>query len=214
MPRGILDTASREELKLILDWLIIGDGHWQTDTSCDYVTVSRQLADDVSEICTKLGYKVKVSKTVLENPNHHDRYDVHFVVPKVPTTLVEPKRRDKTDTFLEDYKGKVYCVSVEDTENFIIRQKGTVWVSGNTTNSTGIGRRWVKERFIDLGPPGKTLVLNYETPLGPMKITRKWIHSTVFVPASNLYTTSLMRCKAYPMVLRHGHIEVFLFNPN
>lgn len=49
-----------------------------------------------------------------------------------------------------------------------------------TTNPTGVGRLWVKERFVDLGPAGKTIVLKFDTPLGEMKLTRKWIQSTVF----------------------------------
>lgn len=51
-----------------------------------------------------------------------------------------------------------------------------------TTNPNGPGKAWVKKRFIDKGPMGKSIILRtYIEKLDKTIITtRKWIHGTVF----------------------------------
>lgn len=49
----------------------------------------------------------------------------------------------------------------------------------STSNPTGKGRWWVKEYFVDNAPPGKPFYLEYDTPIGKMRISRKWFNSTV-----------------------------------
>lgn len=49
-----------------------------------------------------------------------------------------------------------------------------------TTNPNGPGRRWVKERFINLAPPGKTIKIVQNTAIGEIYTTRKWLHSTIY----------------------------------
>lgn len=174
VPREILSTANTQQLKILFDWLMLGDGSWQGDTSGTYVTTSPQLADDVAEIAVKLGYKVKITPVFSDNSAHNTRYNV-FISTTLPVTYLE---KDITDVRYERYKGKVYCLSVKDTENFILRQKGTVWLSGNTTNPYGVGVRWVKKRFIDKGPEATTITVNIETDIGTLKRTYRWIHSS------------------------------------
>lgn len=52
-----------------------------------------------------------------------------------------------------------------------------------TTNPYGVGKRWVKKRFIDLAPEGKSIVIRKTVMLrGKEKVletTRKWFNSTV-----------------------------------
>lgn len=48
-----------------------------------------------------------------------------------------------------------------------------------TTNPSGVGRGWVKERWVDLAPSGERVTIVVPTSLGDMKITRKWFQSTV-----------------------------------
>ncbi len=51
-----------------------------------------------------------------------------------------------------------------------------------TTNPNGPGKTWVKKRFINKGPMGKTIALHTYIPQLDKTITttRKWIHGTVF----------------------------------
>lgn len=48
-----------------------------------------------------------------------------------------------------------------------------------TSNPTGKGRWWVKEYFIDNAPPGVPYYLEYDTPIGKLRTSRKWFQSTV-----------------------------------
>jgi len=153
-PREFLNNASSKQLNLALKAYLRGDGHWKSKTSCTAVTCSKQLSDDLQELAVKLGYKVQVKHTVSASPNHNDRYTIYFCL-KGNTTKVDKNLEGRNDVSYEDYEGKVYCLSVEDTENFILRQKGFVWVSGNSTNPGGPGHNWVKKMFIDPAPWGK-----------------------------------------------------------
>lgn len=184
VPREILETATLEQLKILFNWLVLGDGTRHGDTHVTYFTTSPRLRDDFCELSVKLGYKVFVHNRYRENKKHNTCYNINVTIPQIsPTTLVEKFRNNCKDISLQQYKGKVYCISVEDTENFIIRQKGYIWVSGNTCNPGGPGRNWVKERFVDKGPPNTQIKLtfNYGTEASPKLFTktRRWIHSTV-----------------------------------
>lgn len=146
-PREFLNRASKEQLLLAFNAYALGDGHWQSNKSVSLFTCSKQLADDIQEIAIKLGYKTQVKFNKSNNPNHNDKYVV-YVSLSHPTTKVD-KGQERNDVTYENYKGKVYCLSVEETENFVLRQKGYVWISGNTSNPGGVGHHWVKRMFID-----------------------------------------------------------------
>lgn len=51
-----------------------------------------------------------------------------------------------------------------------------------TTNPNGIGKTWVKKRFVDMGPSNTTITIetNIEYLNKVVKTTRKWIHGTIF----------------------------------
>lgn len=48
-----------------------------------------------------------------------------------------------------------------------------------TSNPTGVGRSWVKEYWIDQGEQNTTLIEEIDSPFGKLRITKKWIHSTI-----------------------------------
>lgn len=48
-----------------------------------------------------------------------------------------------------------------------------------TTNPTGVGRNWVKEYWIDNGAANTTIVQEIDSPFGKLKITKKWIQSSI-----------------------------------
>lgn len=48
-----------------------------------------------------------------------------------------------------------------------------------TSNPTGRGRWWVKEYFIDNAVSGKPFIIEFDTPVGKLRISRKWFQSTV-----------------------------------
>lgn len=48
-----------------------------------------------------------------------------------------------------------------------------------TSNPTGVGRAWVKEYWVDKGEPNTSIIETVESPFGKLKLTKKWIHSTI-----------------------------------
>lgn len=93
---------------------------------------------------------------------------------------------------LEQYRGQEYTwLGIDELTQFespeiIDKMRGSMRTTDPdipiycrfTSNPTGIGRLWVKERFVDHGPAGHTINLFFDTPLGKQRITRKWLHST------------------------------------
>lgn len=153
-PKSFLALATTEQLLAAFNAYALGDGHWQSEKSCTLVTCSKQLADDLQEIAVKLGWKSQVHHTKFDNPNWNDRYTVYVSLRGV-TTKVDKYDEGRSDVSYEDYTGKVYCLGVEGTENFFLRQKGFVWCSGNTTNPGNVGAWWVRAMFIDAAPWGE-----------------------------------------------------------
>jgi hypothetical protein len=146
---GNLKNAAADEMEALLSALYAGDGCEGT-----YYTTSVKLADDVAEIALKLGYIVYQT-----NRQRKDRdglsYAVHITKTKTGgtelltgnhtyTVRTETKRR--SDVSSKEFSGTVYCLGIEGTHTFVIRQNGAVWVSGNS---------WVKRMFVDPAPPGK-----------------------------------------------------------
>lgn len=150
-------NVSRRQLWILFNAMMIGDGHWVREgKSGEYYTISRQLADDVCEILVKMGMNVHLSQRQRENREGLS-YTVCFKpAPKMGGQeiltgnhlyAVATKTKRKTNIVREHYRGFVYCIEVEETGNFIIRQDGSVWVSGNSA---------IKSRFMPRGSkPGQ-----------------------------------------------------------
>jgi hypothetical protein len=146
IPREYLGL-SESLLKRLFESLMLGDG-----CATVYYTTSRQLADDVCEICVKIGSSAYVSSR--QRPNregwsyavnnggraHTLMYTGNHVY-DVATTCKH------LDVAKAPFKGIVYCLTVPGTETFFVRQRGAVWLSGNS------GHNWVKKSFVDIAPP-------------------------------------------------------------
>ena len=209
-PRDFLNTASYEQLTAAFEAYILGDGNWQSDTACTAYTTSPQLVDDLQEIAAKLGYKTQYKKYVLPNINHNDKYCVYFNKKSVDTRVDKaPANRD--DTCLEPYKGKVYCITVQDTESFVLRQKGCVWISSNTANPGGLGGWWIKKMFVEPEEwdtpfwatdidTNKTLVFPDIEHVAP-ELRGKPLFRRRFIPAKLTDNPSLMQSPDYMAML-------------
>lgn len=146
VPRALLE-ADEDTLRAFFTAVMDGDGHWSGSDGGQYYTTSKQLADDVSEVAVKLGYRVCVSSR--QRPNRVGlSYAVNFSR-GAPTTLLTGNHCYGVDTCnrhvnvtRESWAGEVYCLSVPGPETFFIRQQGCVWLSGNS------GHGWVKARFL------------------------------------------------------------------
>lgn len=143
---SFVKKATQIELRAFFEAAMDGDGHRVTQTSGHLYTISKQLADDYAEIALKLGYVTKISHRERENRIGLS-YEVSFKVMKSGgtelltgnhrydvTTATERKSNIKT----ERGEKPVFCIGLPEHHAFVIRQKGSVWVSGNS---------WVKERW-------------------------------------------------------------------
>ena len=144
-----LKLASKKQLQILLVSMMDGDGHWiKRKQSGTFYSFSKQLADDFAEIAVKAGYIVSGNSRRKENRNGKE---YHINIKKTLSGGTEiltgnhiynvntyTKRRSNIQRVF--YDGDVYCIGVPETHTFIIRQKGSVWVSGNS---------WVKGFWMD-----------------------------------------------------------------
>lgn len=128
--RRILE-GDRETLQAFYDASMAGDGNENT-----YYSISRHLADFMAEVGIRLGYSVFESKSYRPDRSPHPLIQVHFQPQSKPIQITK-----KRHTTSRPAKEKVYCLTVQDTETFFVRQNGCVWLSGNS------GMQWVKRRF-------------------------------------------------------------------
>lgn len=202
IPREILNS-SKENLENLFEALMFGDGHWLSAKSGSYYTISSQLADDFAELATKLGYNVYITSRY-QPLSKNLQYCVYINLNK-QVTHIEIKKDDIKSI---KYKGKVYCISVANTHNFVIKQKGSVWISSNTGNPGNIGSHWVREMFITPAKWGIPFTVTLETPLGNKNITRRFISAKL---ADNPYLTQtddyLIMLASLPEVQRKQWLE-------
>jgi predicted phage terminase large subunit-like protein len=147
-------NLSKRQLKILFDTLVAGDGSIRNGKPVCYATTSKKLSEQVGEIAIKLGYTVlyreresSVGGTIKGN---HKQYIVSFKKTKCGGAVINTGNhvydvntsvKKKTNDESYQYNGRVYCITVKDTESFIIRQHGSVWFSGNTA--------WVYDRFVN-----------------------------------------------------------------
>lgn len=135
VPREIAD-ASRRQLRIFFDAYVAGDGLWQEKRAYIW-TVSKRMADDLAEIATKLGYAAYVTCTQKPGENLQPIYTI-ACNPREELGLYTDNRQrnrtlsQKTQVRRVAHTGRVYCLTVADNHTFFLRQRGSVWLSGNS----------------------------------------------------------------------------------
>lgn len=114
IPREYMDLSARQS-RILLDALILGDGHRRGDSTAIYYSMSRRLADDVQELALRCGLAATISQS------SRGLYAVN-IRPPVFAKLPFPEKYP--------YTGKVYCVDV--TNHVIcVRRSGKAFWCGN-----------------------------------------------------------------------------------
>lgn len=149
LPRWILRLPARQ-LRILFHAAMLGDGHYSRDKNSGgiYYTSSCKLADDMSEVAFKIGYCVyqmsrqrECRETMSYQVNFKPGIGVQVITGNMRYNRPQKKDRiTKPDIRRQPYAGFVYDIGVDDTHTFVIRQNGSVWVSGNS---------WVKQRFVN-----------------------------------------------------------------
>lgn len=196
-----IKRGSIESIRIFFNAAMAGDGHWVREgLSGSYYTISKKLADDMVEIAVKLGYLVNIKQQQRINRRGLS-YTIFFKTVKNGSSElltgnhiygVKTSTQRRSDITRSKFSGPVYCLGIKDTHSFLIRQHGSVWISGNS---------WHKKYF-DIGEhppyeawrPEKAIGDKYDPP------TRCYIPATIFDNPSIIENdpTYLARLEALP----------------
>ena len=149
--------AQIEVLRALFDAMMDGDGHWRNQgVSGTYCSISHQLADDFAEVALRLGYTVYQSEHAAQPGIRRKQY--HISITTKETYWPGQDRIQRVQ-----YDGPIYCLGIPDTHTFIIRQFGSVWVSGNSWDGDVDALYQVLE---GLATPGTWVALESATAVG------------------------------------------------
>lgn len=128
-----IKNLPKVRLEILFNSLMLGDGHKTRVGKYVYVTSSKRLRDDVSEIGFKLGYIPTVytypsKEKVYPNGKMYTQREYYHIslTKKNEDTALSGKVQRKP------YKGKVYCVEVPPHHTVLIRHRGRTMFCGQS----------------------------------------------------------------------------------
>jgi hypothetical protein len=169
LPSRIWGLSLRQK-DLLFQALLDGDGHrpFERPDTASFATTSPVLADQVQRLAIELGYPACLASEAGAKPHHLRRYAVHIGRrTRRQISLRMPRHKS-----LEQYAGKVYCLTVP-TGAYVTRRNGKMLIAGNSAhwrnkadncitiwrNVEGHDHRVEvhiqKIRFREIGTPGK-----------------------------------------------------------
>jgi len=144
--------------KILLDNLVLGDGHFRRGNSYSYTTISRELAYQVRDVALSLGLHPSITSTegnVINGVNHQKSY--HVVWTLNPNFNMESFIFDgffAQAVLKKEYVGKsniLYNFSVENDHNYIANGYlvkncgGKWWIYPTTEYNEHVLVKWVTE---------------------------------------------------------------------
>jgi len=141
---------NREQCKLLLDGMVLGDGHTMKNGTKRYDTSSKRLAGDFQRLCLHAGYSAndvvrdKVGHTVVgkDDTEYISRADAHrlTVIETQNFPLVNKDKKKNIFDKMEKYNGKVYCCEVPGEGVIYVRRNGiAVWCGQSRYGQKGTG---------------------------------------------------------------------------
>lgn len=130
-----IKKLSPRQIRLFLDWLILGDGTEMKNGFRIFYTSSKKLADDVQELLLKINrvgiikQRKRYGKRWIQDHFAHSsrvQYEVLERVKKLNSWI------DKRDMTITNYNGKVYCATVKNHVMYV-RRNGKPYWCGNTS---------------------------------------------------------------------------------
>jgi hypothetical protein len=149
-----IKNLPKDKLNILYDALMFGDGCQK-----NYFTSSKQLADDVQEIILKMGYgssiyvrdrigeDVKIGDNIIGKCNFLQYTVTRNEYNLTPEICIKEANGHVDMHKLVPYKGKAYCVTV-DNGLILTRLNGKCVITGNSTNATAITKAILYERTI------------------------------------------------------------------
>lgn len=133
IPKDIKNSTC-ENIELFLKEYIKGDGHFNEygvlDKSVIY-TSSKQMADDLSEMIIKLGYRPSIAIREPRASEHYNGSYVSKIQYQVRIGVQEKCILKNQAHELIDYDGMVYDVTLEKYHTLFVRRNGKFTISGN-----------------------------------------------------------------------------------
>jgi nucleoside-diphosphate-sugar epimerase len=140
-----LKNASRRQLKILFDALMLGDGHvWGKTGSMYYYSKSERLLSDVQEIAMKLGYGATICEHHRKGPSEY-----YLCISRHPNAMA----KSLSQTW-EPYDGLVYCCTVP-TGIIMVRRNGKSAFSGNTMGEYGTPNVEITEGPVEIRRKGR-----------------------------------------------------------
>ena len=142
-------SLNKEQCRLLLTSLELGDGHTTESNNRQYFTSSKRLCDDVSRLALHAGYSthcrvpdgrkagitsvVSYGRTITTTK---DNWVITIIKTKTEPEINHGHKNRQNGQSEEwvDYNGKVYCLSVR-TGVFLCRQNGKPVWSGNSRSA-------------------------------------------------------------------------------
>jgi hypothetical protein len=132
--------------RLLIDGMMLGDGHTMENGTCRYDTSSTQLADDFQKLCLHAGWSA--NKTLYFNAgkttyidgrkvvSKHDLWKLGIVKTKNTPSVNHTHTSSQKIKIEEIYKSKepVFCLQVP-SEVFYVRRNGLAVWTGNSRES-------------------------------------------------------------------------------
>ena len=166
IPKDILNLCPRQ-LNILLDWFLKGDGSQESggkrfdkrktkervvreeviynSSRKRAYTVSKKLADNIQELCLKIGVISTVTNRGLRNSVMSDGRIVHAKHDAYVISIGSNSKRSKKQPLLKnseqyqiDYDNYVYCVEVPNNIIYVRRNGKTFWIGNSHLNDLEI----------------------------------------------------------------------------
>ena len=134
VPREVLNTWSTDALRALLVGYIRADGSGDLSKKCSASTVSRQLVDDLQELCLKIGIAMTWKPYGRGGyPGSKQRYAMSFYTrPRNVQPKIGGSASVRTgECCVENYTGDIHCVTVPNGTLYVRRNGKPMW-SGNS----------------------------------------------------------------------------------
>lgn len=181
IPRQILEKASLDQLKILFDSLVQGDGNVSySKNKYKYVTFypgyDSNLADNFQELCVRLG----LSAIKIKSTNNQTKVLVSF---KRKFAYVRKKTK-------EHFSGKVWDITVKNSA-FVARRNGKVFITGNCPEqeekSSAISKNIVETIAREGRKFNSSLVLISQRPIQLSTTALSQCNSNIILRVSNPY---------------------------
>lgn len=165
IPWSVKEMSKRQQ-RILLDALILGDGHIGKP-SWTYYTSSKRLADDVQELALRCGYAGTIGSADRRGriaSSGGVTRDIEYRV-CISMKQLQPSFRARHPITKSHYDGMVYCVTVPSGVIYVRRNGKAVWCGNssweNDTSVTG-PLRWA--------PIGMTMFAVHPAPSVPVQV--------------------------------------------